>query len=727
MRGMRTLLTALVCALLSGPWLVGAGAQTLLAPRPFDLSPALDGNRTGEVDFGGRVTTVDGDRGRFERLRDLRSGPTLDRFRYRREKRRWVFGADIDHAGYRDQRFAATAEQYGGLRASFEWNQVPLFYGDTLQTPYRAERLGVLRLDDATQAAVQNRTTTVQAGYAGALTTVDARSRRDVADMRVAYGLTKDVDLRMSLTRTARNGVQPWGASFGFSNPVQVAAPVRNRTHDLGTSVEWSNPRGLLRAAYDGSWFDNEAESLVWDNPLRATDQTYASAYSGGDGPSQGRMTLWPASRAHTVSGTGSVALPWRSRAFANVSVGSWLQDSQLLPFTINSAIAPIPLDRASAQAEARITAMNYRFTSRPTPALWFSGQYRLYDYDNRTPHFAVRDYVRLDGNVATSVTGGSEPFDYTRHFVDLDASFTPWRHAALRGGYGQERDDRSYRLFEETTDRTVRASLDTAGFNWGMARLQYDRSERTGTGLDEQVFSDIGEQVSLRQFDIADRTRDRVSAVVQLLPTAVLGVGGTLAIGRERRPGSAFGLQDNDLHAATVEVDYTPAATVSAGLTYGFERYGTRQQSRQASPGPQFLDPTRDWWTNLDEDVHTVSANLDLPRLTARLGARVGYDYVGSRAAYTYEVRPDTTLATPEQLAPVRNVIHRATAEARQGLTRDVTLGFGYWFDHYDVQDFALSPGTLNNPLMPGFMNLLGQWRPYKAHTGYVRLMYAW
>ena len=58
---------------------------------------------------------------------------------------------------------------------------------------------------------------------------------------------------------------------------------------------------------------------------------------------------------------------------------------------------------------------------------------------------------------------------------------------------------------------------------------------------------------------------------------------------------------------------------------------------------------------------------------------------------------------------------------------TRDVTLGLGYWFDHYDVDDFALSPGALNSPLMPGFLNLMGQWRPYKAHTGFVRLMYAW
>jgi hypothetical protein len=325
----------------------------------------------------------------------------------------------------------------------------------------------------------------------------------------------------------------------------------------------------MVRVAYDGSWFNNDVEALVWDNPLRVTDQTHASAYSAGDGSSQGRMALWPDSTAHTVSASGSVALPARSRAFAYVSVGSWLQDAQLLPHTINTAIAPIALPRQTAEAEARITSMNYRVTSRPTPTIWLSGQYRLYDYDNRTPHFAVNQYVRLDGNVATSVTGGSEPFEYTRHFVDLDASFTPFRLAAFRFGYGQENDDRTFRLFEETTDRTFRASVDSTGLAWGSVRLQYDHSVRTGQGLDEQVLSDIGEQISLRQFDISDRTRDRVTGIFQIVPIETLGFNASVAIGQENRPDAAFGLHDKRSRGGGRELRFRKlqhSAAIAAG-----------------------------------------------------------------------------------------------------------------------------------------------------------------
>ena len=693
------------------------------APASGDAPAA--GESSGMFEAGGRLTSIAGDPGRFQRYRDLRSGPTLDQLRYLQTRGAWLFGLEADHTGYRDQRYAVRVERPGRFGASFEWDQVPLFYTDITQSPFTAAD-AVFLLDDAGQFAVQNGSTTA-VGFSGDLRRFDARSRRDTAVLRLSYDVTRDVDLLLGLTSTTRRGDQPWAASFGFSNANEVALPVRQRTNDLTAAAEWSGRRGMVRLGYDGSWFDNGVETLIWDNPLRLTDQTHANAYSTGDGSSHGRMAVWPDSSAHTLSLSGSLTLPARSRAFASASIGSWLQDQTLLPHTINSAITPIALPRSTADAEARITSMSYRVTSRPARTLWLSAQYRLYDYDNRTPHFAVDQYVRLDGNVGTSITGGSEPFGYSRHFTDVDASFTPFRFAALRVGYGREEDHRTFRFLEETTEQTVRASVDSAGFAWGWLRLQYDHAVRTGEGLDEQALSDIGEQVSLRQFDISDRTRDRVTAILQMVPAASIGVSLSVTLGQEDRPDAAFGLQDNDLRAYTVGLDVVPGDRISGGLSYGFENYRTRQQSRQANPGAQFNDPTRDWWTDMDEDVHTVSASIVVPRLARRTALNLGYDFVGSRAAYVYSIRPDSTLATPQQLAPVRNELQRATFDLRYMLTSRLSLGAEYWFDKYDVDDFAVSPGTLNSPLLPTFLNLGYQWRPYDAHTGLLRLRYAW
>lgn len=708
----------------AGAAVAEAQSPAVRARAPVQPEPDTDGGIAGEVDIGVRATSIDGNDAGFQRWRDLRPGPTIDRLRYTRDGDTWVFRSAFDHVGYRDQRYAASVERIGRLKASFEWNQVPLFYSSVTRTPYQRQA-GTLRLEDGLQAAVQSGAAV--AVYAPALRAFDLRSRRDVADARLVYSVSPELDLLVGVRSTRRHGEQPWGASFGLNNAVEVAAPIEQRTSEVTTAAEWSGRRGSARIAYDGSWFGNDVATLVWDNPLRLTDQTHATANVAGDGPSQGRMALWPDSSAHTVSISGSMAMPARTRAFGHVAVGRWLQDDALLPHTINSAIAPIPLPRSSAEAEAHVTSMTYRLTSRPAPAVWLSGQYRLYDFDNRTPHFAVTQYVRLDGNVGTSLTGGSEAFGYTRHFVDVDASLAPVRHAAFRIGYGQELDDRTFRFLETTTDRVFRASLDTAGLSWGSVRLQYDRSVRTGRGLDEQVLSDVGEQVSLRQFDISDRTRDRVTTYVHVAPVASLGLSGSVSVGRENRPDAAFGLQNNDLHALTIGADYAPDERVGIGLSYGYEHYATRQQSRQANPGPQFNDPTRDWWTNLDEDVHTVTLNVDLPRLTDRAQLHVAYDLVASRAAYVYEVRPTSTLAPPRQLSPVRNETHRVNADLRYVVSRRVGLGVGYWFEQWKVDDFAQSPGTLSTALAPGYISLLNQWHPYDAHAAVLRVTYRW
>jgi len=374
---------------------------TLTSPASAQVNaaPAAAANATapstpgGEAEFGGRATSVSGDAARFERYRDLRSGPTLDRVRFERSNERWEFSAALDHVGYRDQRYTAGFNQYGKLKASFMWDQIPLFYSRDTRTPYSSPRLGVFRLNDSFQAAVQSAAATTSI-FAADLQRFDLRSRRNTAVAHLDYQATRALDLRLSFVSTDRTGAQPWGAAFGQSNAVELAVPIDRRTNDLNATAEWSNERAIGRIAYDGSWFDNHIETLVWDNPLRATDAAGL--------PSQGQMALWPDSTAHTVSVTGSLGLPGRTRAFSYVSVGSWLQDAALLPFTINSAIAPIPLSRPTASADARIVAMNYRLTSRPTPRLWLNGQFKSYDYDNRTPRFIEAQYVGLDSSVVT-------------------------------------------------------------------------------------------------------------------------------------------------------------------------------------------------------------------------------------------------------------------------------------------------------------------------------------
>jgi MtrB/PioB family decaheme-associated outer membrane protein len=675
--------------------------------------------RVGSVDFGVRIGTASGNPVGYQEFRDLRDGVFFDRLRYTQDRPAWQFSAEADHVGYRDQRYLAAYDRFGGLRVSFEWNQIPWFHSVDTRTPWDEESAGVFRLPDQVQAALQAQPAALPSVMTIA-EQLDTRVRRDIADLRLQYTTGRSTDWNVNLRSTGRSGEQPWAAGFAFLLTTEQPLPIDQRTNEINTGVEWANDRATARIAYDGSFFSNDVQAIVFDNPVSAVDTASTT--------SQGRMSVFPSNSAHTVSGMGSIRLPGRSRAHAYVSVGSWSQDEPLLPHTINTAIPSPPLARSTAEADARIISTNVGVNSRPTDTIWPNARYRLYDFDNRTPSFPVPVYVRADTALSQSPLAASVPFGYTRNFLDVDASYTPLTFVAFRAGYGLEHDDRSFRFLEQTTEHVFRASVDSTGFSWFSIRAQYEYSRRTGEGFDEQALSDVGEQLSLRQFDISDRTRNRVSTIVQLMPTATLGVSATVGLGSDDRPDTVFGLLDNDHHFYTIGIDYTPTDAIEVGGSYGRENYTTLQRSRQANPGAQFNDPTRDWFTDADEDSDTVTANVLLPSIAPRTTFRLAYDYSGSRSRYVYALAPNSTLATPEQLPPLRQRLHRSQADLVYDLTERVGIGVSYWFDQFRVEDFAQEPDILEPLAFPGSGVFLGYMiRPYTAHTGWLRLIYRW
>jgi MtrB/PioB family decaheme-associated outer membrane protein len=723
---MRTRLLVMVGALL----LIAAGASAQSAADGFIPS---DANR---IDFGMRGTLFDdgSDEARYQRYRDLRDGVTVDTFRLTRLTDRFHIKVEGDHLGYRDQRLSGSYNNFGKLKASFDWNQTPLFYSQDTRSLYTATSPGVFVLDNTIQTGLQNRTLTLPAAVQDA-SLLDMRARRDVASFNLTYSATRELDLNLSVTNTGRNGTQPYAGTFGISNIIaaELPAPVDHRTTELGAKLEWANPRGFGRVGYDGSFFRNGETSLVWDNPLRVDDLATIS--------SRGRIALSPSSNMNTFSAAGGVNFAGRSRATAFVSIGSMTQNEPLLPFTINSAIAAIPLPRDTADLRARVTTMNYSVTSRPMNGLWLNARYRQYDFDNRSEPFFVGQMVNWDTSVAAA-NEEAPMLGIKRHTLDAEASVTPFRFVAFRGGYTREQTDRTHRMVEETKEDVFRGSVDLTGVAWLSVRAVYEHSERAGSEVDWMELLAIGEQPTIRHFDIADRTRDRTSAVIQVTPFSMLSFNGSVGTGRDDYPDTNFGLRSNDNEIYSVGFDFVPRDGFSLGASYGWEKYNALQASRTANPLPartveylndptqQFNDPRRDWTDDSTDEVDTFTASVELTKLIPKTELRVGYDYSRAESTYLYGLAANSVIAAPVQLTPVLNELWRGTVDVQHFLTKQIAVGMAYWYDRYDVQDFALgprdslaSPATASASLM-----LLGYWyKPYTANTFSGRLTYYW
>ena len=307
----------------------------------------------------------------------MRSGLLFNGGRFLHEAETWSFKGGADNVGWRDQRYLGRYERPGLIEVSGLWDRSPSSTASTrarrIRAAARAYRYWTMRRSARCRTAPPP-----LSAWVPLAPQFDLRERRDIGAFSTRITPDSNVDVRAAFTTTRHSGELPWGASFGFGNDVEVALPYDSRTNDLSVGAEWTNNRAMFRVGYNGSWFDNLDDPLVWDSPLRLDDSTSA--------PGRGRMALWPSNSAQTVSGAGYVKLARRTQVSGFLSYGVWSNDQPLLPFTINATLPQLTLPRATAEATAHILSTNLNLVSRPDDDWRMSARFRRYDYNNETP-----------------------------------------------------------------------------------------------------------------------------------------------------------------------------------------------------------------------------------------------------------------------------------------------------------------------------------------------------
>ncbi len=719
------------------------------ATEPVGVTPTL-----GSVDFGVRIGSASGDEARFERYRDLRTG-LFTNLSLDKATDTYLLNIKAENIGYNDQAYDGLYRN-GKLKATFSWNSTPLNYSYESMTPYSGPVISGNTATYSLNPVVQNGVQTgVFAGLpanAAALATpsiyralanpFNLTQRRDVVNVGLAYAATKAVDLDFGFSTTKKHGYQPYGASFAFVTGVELPLPIDQRTNDVTAGLEWANAKGMFRIAYDGSYFTNDIQTLVWSSPSYGpNDTTNSSGYSNGQGASTGRMALAPNSHMNVVSVTGLRKLAHHSTINGVFSIGDSKQNGELIPFTINTFILdnpslyPLELERATAEAGARAYNAALNFTSRPNQYVGFTAKYRYNKHDNTTPTFNGEEYVRFD-QVWEETGGETEQFDITHNTFNADLSFTPIAFTTLRVGYGFDKTDHTSRAYADLKDNTLRASIDTVGNQYISLRGTYEHTTRKGEGFDEAAIVDGGAQPDLRFFDDASRKRDRGSIVLTLSPTSMVNVNVIYANGKDtyNDPAQEFGLLDNSNSSYNVGLDLTPTAQVAFGVSYGQDEYKALQESRNANPAPDpsWTDPNRNWSLNNKEKVKNASAYLDLMQVIVRTDLRFGFDFSDSNNAFVFGGPRIAALAAIGQFLPlpaVTNQWQRATVDLKHMFTAKTGIALAYWYEKFDVVDFA----TIDLPGEPGVprIDYLGEIntgygnRPYKGNTGFIRLLY--
>ena len=690
----------------------------------------FSGKIYGSLDFGGRINQVDGDEARFQRYRDLRGGLYATNLLIGRRTADWNIEAQAWNAGYRDQKYQLDFERVGRLQATFAWDQIPLFISRDTRTLYTQTADGVFRIEDAIQQEIQGGTKTLR-NFEDQAVRFDLRTLRKIGQADVRFSVDKSSDIILRVRNTTRQGAIPFGGTFGFNNAVELPVPVDTRHTELQSAFEWGNDTGMLRVGWDGSTFDNNVESVTWDNPLRYGPDVAAT-------PSQGRMSLWPGNTLTYLHGTGAVSFPGRGRLTGYAAIGQGRSNENLLPFTINTAIAPVALSRTTAEAENRMTIAQFTVAMRPTRVVSLNAKYRYADVDVQTPIF-----TRPGGSVAydssfSASAGPSEYHSVKRMTFDADGAFQIVPTTSLKIGFSHLATDYTHRIWETTAENAFRVSLDTTGNSMVMLRALYEKRQRDGDHFEADALAEVGELAGMRHYDIADRDRQRATVIVNVTPGGIFAVTASAGIGRDEYPNSAHGLQSFDSDQYSAGFSVAPDDRYNLTASYGWENYNSLQRSRNATSAADQANPIRDWTTDYTGKVNFLEAALDVNRAIERTLIRLSADWNRANDTYLYGLVTGSPLPAPEQLPPVKNELLRAEVDVSYEISRNLSAGVAYWFDDYNVQDFALGPTTLTGIALPPVQEgqpvvatnalLLGYlYRPYTAHAGFIRLTYAW
>jgi len=777
--------SAMTLALLLAP--AAASAQTIGWTVPTG---------TNIIDVGGRATSISGDSARYERYRDLGDGLFLEAIRWDGQRNDWLFSLKGDHTLYKDQRYVVRADRPGRVKAWFVWDQIPMLMSRTTQTLFREDfttEPNAFTIDPAIRAQVQaNASATPNTAIVPSLFDTNARTfdtsgRRHTLQSGLEYIATPDLWLKGTYQYTDRQAVIPYGGSYGHSIMVEFPGPISHVTNDFDTSAEWNRGKLLVRAGYTGSWFHNDNTTATFDNPFRTFDQlpsscTPAPGVSGqcSGNAAIGRLSLPPSNSFFTLNGLASYQLAARTRVSFYLSGGA-LKDAgdPIMSNTVNPLNQGVltPLDRATVEGEARTFSTNLNFTSRPNRYVDVSARFRTYDYDNRTPEFALTQRVSYDnapGVASMSTLGGitvpyttnpihTEAFGVDRNTLDLDFRFTPKAMMVAGVGYTRLGESRSHRVIEDITDHVFRLTFDTVGNRWFTLRTKYEHADRGGEATEEamQELFGIGEHPGIRQFDIAPRNRDRMTILGSTMLRADTSLWASVAFGKDDYTESEFGLRDNTHRIFSVGADMTPRDNVNIGASYSYERYNALSRSRQANPPSspntltyeqylaqsqqpsstfQVADATRNWASDGTDRAHSVILFGEVLNIKSKVDVHFTYDMNRAEAAYNYITGPVTDRTLPDEAPPttltncnvpdncklplVTNDFDRFTTDLTYWVNKRIGLGGSYWHERYRVTDWALDAEATSREVLSQAMILGYNYRPYTADTFFVRLL---
>jgi len=684
-----------------------------------------------------------------------------------------LFGTNISQ---KDQRYTGRASA-DWIGVSFDYNQIPHNMGNNARTLFNETATGVWNMSGTLRRSLGDAVDAVPSAsrtypfYADLLApTIASAGFVDISALRKRGDVTFDVgkklpfDLAFTYNRDVKTGYR--GASGGdilgtVSPTIDVPEPLNEVTQDIGVRWAWTVPnKGNVHASFNRNLYNDRVNSLVVDNPFRATDLAFVSANVPG-GPGQVRFSTLPDNEANRGAFGAQYKFARQTLVTADLAFGSWTQNAAFLPYTINSSVftpsgapaaALATLQQPSLDGKINTASYNFTFGSRPAEGLGVRLRYRNYSYKDKSARFVMtgstsgapdRSWVAADTPTADAPYGyqTANRTDASVGHFEAQVSYDI-KALTLEGVYRNEQTKWMGRHETSGTDGKENGYTLAAIYHsndWVGFRFHFDGDKRRVSGVEAGTIGALQGVMS----DHADRDRTRVGADIELTASDKYGV--TFAYNRRNddypnRPfkvagdaSTESGLLKASYDMLSVDFDYTPSARAELSAFYTYEKAIQTNQwvtltGAALNNRLTYVPSEKGNTFGVNGVFHLVPDKWTLTLLVQQQKVDGLWDITAREAGSFYTPGRTTLIAAGQGGAAdvtAYDDFKQTTAAVDLGyaLAKAWTCSVGYAYDKFTTAD-AFSDGTTVFPQAVLFY-LKANDGNYQVHRAYTRLSY--
>ena len=399
-------------------------------------------------------------------------------------------------------------------------------------------------------------------------------SERSIFQIGGRYLLSRSLSFSADYRRQTKEGVDIQGGSYFFNSSL-LAKPVDYATDEADFNVRYAAKNGYLSMTWFLSKFENNNNSLNWENP-----------FTSAPGSELGAIAQPPGNVFNQLSLNGGYSFQQSRTVVAfSAAAGRMNQNKAFLPYTTNVNVNTGPLPRLSLEGEVNTTNAAFSLNSKVLK----KGRIRIaYRYDERDNQTEQDDWTGVAAETFISGTDTNVAYSFKRSTLNLAADYDLFDTVRLSGGFDRRTVDRDFQeVAEQTEDGGWGRILWRPNgylrfdFKGGAARREIDR-------YDETLAATLGQNPLMRKYNLAFRYRTygELIFVASLADSPVtFTLNGLYA--DDSYTQSLMGLLSGEELSVTGDISWATGPKSSLYLTGGYEniesnQFGSEQFARE-------------------------------------------------------------------------------------------------------------------------------------------------